>query len=168
MTNLSRKVHRLKPKRIGLSKKLRFSVFSRDGFRCRYCGADAEESTLHADHRHPVSRGGETTLENLVTACADCNLGKSDSELCDVIEGEHEMAVGACAYRFAIEYLHCPRTYEVFDLLMNAAFTLTEKHLMSILSGADSWACAEPRVKLHCFWAKSLFSKLNDDVGDVI
>lgn len=26
----------------------------------------------------PVSKGGENTLENLVTACAECNLGKSD------------------------------------------------------------------------------------------
>jgi thioredoxin-like negative regulator of GroEL len=36
---------------------------------------------LHADHVIAESKGGPTTLENLVTACMDCNLGKSDKDL---------------------------------------------------------------------------------------
>ncbi len=36
---------------------------------------------LHIDHLVPVARAGPTTLENLVTACQDCNLGKSASDL---------------------------------------------------------------------------------------
>jgi 5-methylcytosine-specific restriction endonuclease McrA len=61
---------------------LRFDVFTRDGFRCRYCGASADDGAiLHADHVIPESKGGPTTLENLVTACIDCNLGKSDKDL---------------------------------------------------------------------------------------
>lgn len=63
---------------------LRFRVFQRDGFRCRYCGVSIESGTiLHADHVVPESKGGPTTLENLVTACIDCNLGKSDRLLVD-------------------------------------------------------------------------------------
>jgi hypothetical protein len=61
---------------------LRFDVFMRDDFRCRYCGRSADDGAiLHTDHVVPESRGGPTTLENLVTACMDCNLGKSDKEL---------------------------------------------------------------------------------------
>jgi phage FluMu protein Com len=61
---------------------LRFDVFSRDGFRCRYCGRSVDDGIiLHADHVVAQSKGGPTTLENLVTACLECNLGKSDKEL---------------------------------------------------------------------------------------
>lgn len=61
---------------------LRFDVFQRDGFRCQYCGLSARDGALlHADHVIPESKGGPTTMENLVTACVDCNLGKSDKDL---------------------------------------------------------------------------------------
>lgn len=61
---------------------LRFDVFMRDGFRCRYCGVSADDGAiLHADHVIPQSKGGPTTLENLVTACMACNLGKSNKIL---------------------------------------------------------------------------------------
>jgi 5-methylcytosine-specific restriction endonuclease McrA len=33
--------------------------------------------TLTCDHVIPVSRGGSSTLDNLVTACLACNLAKS-------------------------------------------------------------------------------------------
>jgi 5-methylcytosine-specific restriction endonuclease McrA len=33
--------------------------------------------TLTCDHVVPVSRGGSSTLDNLVTACLACNLAKS-------------------------------------------------------------------------------------------
>lgn len=51
----------------------RFNLFLRDGFACQYCGA-AEDLTF--DHVKPRSRGGRTTWENIVTACARCNLAK--------------------------------------------------------------------------------------------
>lgn len=61
---------------------LRFVVFMRDEFRCRYCGRSVDDGAiLHADHVIPESKGGPTTMENLVTACMDCNLGKSDKDL---------------------------------------------------------------------------------------
>jgi hypothetical protein len=61
---------------------LRFDVFNRDGFRCRYCGVSIDDGAiLHADHVIPESKGGPTTMENLVTACLDCNLGKSNKDL---------------------------------------------------------------------------------------
>jgi HNH endonuclease len=57
---------------------LRFRVLQRDGFRCQYCGRSPRDgATLHLDHVVPASVGGETSEENLITACETCNLGKS-------------------------------------------------------------------------------------------
>ena len=68
-----------KPRRISISKQLRFEVLQRDNFTCQYCGRKADEGIkLHVDHRMPVSAGGKTEFNNLVTSCQDCNLGKSD------------------------------------------------------------------------------------------
>lgn len=58
--------------------KLRFEVFRRDSYRCQYCGRAAPEYPLHVDHIVPWSKGGETSIENLVTSCRECNLGKSN------------------------------------------------------------------------------------------
>ena len=63
-------------KRKSISKKMRFEVFKRDSFRCQYCGATSPDVLLHVDHIKPVKEGGETTIENLITSCIDCNLGK--------------------------------------------------------------------------------------------
>ncbi len=51
----------------------RFNLFLRDAFVCQYCGSGDE---LTFDHIIPRSRGGRTTWENIVTACAPCNLRK--------------------------------------------------------------------------------------------
>jgi 5-methylcytosine-specific restriction endonuclease McrA len=51
----------------------RFNLFLRDAFTCQYCGS-AEDLTF--DHIMPRSRGGRTSWENIVTACAPCNLAK--------------------------------------------------------------------------------------------
>ncbi|MDE2620796.1 MAG: HNH endonuclease, partial [Sphingomonadales bacterium] len=51
----------------------RFNVFLRDRFQCRYCG-DAHQLTF--DHVVPRRLGGRTEWENIVTACAPCNMKK--------------------------------------------------------------------------------------------
>ena len=51
----------------------RFNLFLRDAFTCQYCTASDD---LTFDHVIPRSRGGRTTWENIVTACARCNLAK--------------------------------------------------------------------------------------------
>jgi hypothetical protein len=68
-------------KRQGLSKAIRFDVMNRDGFQCQYCGGRPPDVALHVDHRKPVADGGTDDLNNLVTACDVCNLGKSDKPL---------------------------------------------------------------------------------------
>ena len=62
--------------RVPIPPKVRFAVFNRDGFACRYCGRMAPEVELHVDHVIPVARGGTNDLDNLITACVDCNVGK--------------------------------------------------------------------------------------------
>ncbi len=59
----------------------RFNVFLRDRFACQYCGETPGTSELTFDHVIPKSRGGETSWENVVTACADCNLIKGSKLL---------------------------------------------------------------------------------------
>jgi hypothetical protein len=66
-----------------ISKKVRFEVFKRDGFKCQYCGACAPEVVLEVDHIHPVSKDGDHDIMNFVTSCFDCNRGKSDRLLSD-------------------------------------------------------------------------------------
>jgi len=52
----------------------RFNLFLRDAFTCQYCGVSGRDMTF--DHVLPRSQGGRTTWENIVTACAPCNLRK--------------------------------------------------------------------------------------------
>ena len=51
----------------------RFNVFLRDGFACQYCGHTGQ---LTFDHVLPRRLGGRTTWENIVAACAPCNMRK--------------------------------------------------------------------------------------------
>lgn len=46
------------------------NVMVRDGYRCVYCNSG---HNLTIDHIVPTSRGGETSFENCVTSCRDCN-----------------------------------------------------------------------------------------------
>lgn len=76
-----------------ISKKVRFEVFKRDLFKCAYCGRTPPAVVLHVDHIHPVSKGGKNTQDNLITACLDCNLGKSNIPLSVVPESMAEKAL---------------------------------------------------------------------------
>jgi hypothetical protein len=58
--------------------RLRYEVLRRDSYTCQYCGRKAPLVQLHVDHVIPWSIVKEHKIENLVTACAECNLGKSD------------------------------------------------------------------------------------------
>ena len=67
--------------RKAISKKLRFDIFKRDGFKCQYCGCFPPNVVLEVDHIVPVFIGGENNIENLTTSCFDCNRGKGAKEL---------------------------------------------------------------------------------------
>ena len=74
--NKKKKKKKYQARRRAIKLKTRFAILERDGFMCIYCGKNGTEGTLHVDHVVPVSKGGETTEDNLVTACVECNLGK--------------------------------------------------------------------------------------------
>jgi 5-methylcytosine-specific restriction endonuclease McrA len=56
----------------------RFNLFLRDEFCCQYCGSKAD---LTFDHVLPRSKGGITAWDNVVAACAPCNLRKGNRTL---------------------------------------------------------------------------------------
>ncbi len=59
-----------------ISLSLRFSVYERDKYTCQYCGRRPPEVVLNIDHVQPVALGGTNRIDNLLTACRDCNSGK--------------------------------------------------------------------------------------------
>lgn len=61
------------------------SALAHFGHRCAYCGAFAE--TLQQEHVIPLSAGGGYVVENIVPACARCNLSKRDSCLTEWMVG---------------------------------------------------------------------------------
>jgi 5-methylcytosine-specific restriction endonuclease McrA len=56
----------------------RRAVLLRDNHTCQYCGTSGSHVILTLDHMLPRSRGGETTWDNVVTACRACNMRKGD------------------------------------------------------------------------------------------
>lgn len=56
-------------------------LFSRDLWRCQYCGIELAHQNLTVDHVYPSSLGGKTTWRNCVTACKKCNSEKGNKTL---------------------------------------------------------------------------------------
>jgi hypothetical protein len=64
-----------------ISTKKRHEVYSRDKYKCRFCGnspAIDSKSKLTIDHIHPVSMGGSSHINNLQTLCNLCNSRKNN------------------------------------------------------------------------------------------
>lgn len=53
----------------------RARIFAKTEGQCFYC---VEASAEHLDHMHPQSRGGTDADENMIGACATCNVQKND------------------------------------------------------------------------------------------
>lgn len=67
-------------------------IFQKTGGRCWYCGQPLNDhwrgvtpypppNAFHVDHVTPRKKGGSNKLENLVAACASCNLSKGNKTL---------------------------------------------------------------------------------------
>ena len=61
-----------------VSNKMRFSIYARDGYRCRNCGVSQRYATLEIDHIIPIAKGGKSSYDNLQTLCHKCNVEKGD------------------------------------------------------------------------------------------
>ena len=63
----------------GIQRSVKFSrmnVFTRDGFRCQYCGSPKKMGELNYDHVVPRIMRGRTHWENIVACCYPCNARK--------------------------------------------------------------------------------------------
>jgi len=56
----------------------RTMVFARDRHVCAYCGGRFGQGTLEMEHVTPMSRGGSTVWQNVVSACRACNQRKGN------------------------------------------------------------------------------------------
>lgn len=79
-----------------IGKRVRFEVFKRDSFACQYCGQTPPAVVLEIDHIVAVADGGPDDMQNLITACFDCNRGKaavplSRRELAEGIETRRQL-----------------------------------------------------------------------------
>jgi len=105
--------------RCGMSsvhQRIRFKILHRDDFTCRYCGTGADGgAVLEIDHVVPRALGGSDDPDNLVTACRECNSGKSAMRLddpvtiADVDEVKVRAARAAGLYAAATALGQCPR-----------------------------------------------------------
>lgn len=69
----------------GVDSGTRKKVFSRDGYRCHYCKLKVQDDLPHMhprrasiDHKKPRSKGGSNRIDNLLTACCNCNSDKAN------------------------------------------------------------------------------------------
>jgi 5-methylcytosine-specific restriction endonuclease McrA len=56
----------------------RDNVFSRDGYKCAYCGKKFNRNDLTLDHIVPKSHGGKNGWRNTISSCKRCNNIKAD------------------------------------------------------------------------------------------
>jgi 5-methylcytosine-specific restriction endonuclease McrA len=52
------------------------NIYTRDNFRCQYCGERQLLKDLTQDHVIPRKQGGKTCWENIVASCVSCNSRK--------------------------------------------------------------------------------------------
>lgn len=69
-------IKKKKPREHPVSPRLRFQVLQRDNFTCQYCGKKAPEVVLEVDHIEPYSKTKNNDINNLISACKECNRGK--------------------------------------------------------------------------------------------
>lgn len=72
--------------------KTRHAVLVRDGFACKFCGANRESGArLAVDHILPVTLAGGDDLDNLRTLCETCNLGRAGNPLLEFVPAEAQV-----------------------------------------------------------------------------
>lgn len=67
--------------------KIRDAVITRDNRTCQYCGKkNLYKRSLHLDHIIPESKGGRFVEDNLIVACAACNIRRGNKPQVKYIE----------------------------------------------------------------------------------
>jgi len=68
-----------------------WKVFKRDGYKCRYCGAD--DVPLTVDHLVCWESGGPSIEANLTSACRKCNKIRGDKSYADWLKDPYYLRV---------------------------------------------------------------------------
>lgn len=63
----------------------RLKVFERDGYKCHYCEKQLTRFSATLDHIQPVSKGGDNSFGNLITACLHCNAERGNKPVMDFV-----------------------------------------------------------------------------------
>jgi hypothetical protein len=64
----------------------RIKIFERDVYKCHYCKKQLTRFSATLDHIQPVSKGGDNSYENLITACLHCNSERGNKPVMDIIQ----------------------------------------------------------------------------------
>lgn len=115
-----------------LSVRTRMEVLKRDRFTCAYCGNHPPNVLLEVDHIVPRAAGGSDEMENLVTACWDCNRGKADR----LLEEGVAPAMQPAALEAMAERLEQAKAYME---LLNGLQAVTDNMVWRVL---ERWAHA--------------------------
>ncbi len=98
------------------------NLFLRDQYHCLYCKDSVTSNTGTMDHVLPISKGGKTNWENIVTACGPCNARKGNSmsmrpEYKPYKPGYYELVRKRKQMGFDVKH---PSWYQWLDLEMSA------------------------------------------------
>jgi len=74
-----------------IEQRVSWAVYQRDGYRCRYCGAEGVPLTV--DHLVTWEDGGPSTEENLVSCCRSCNKRRGNLSLRDWLRHPYYLRV---------------------------------------------------------------------------
>lgn len=91
--DMAGKVHKavLRKSQRQIEASVSWSVFKRDGYRCRYCGRD--DAPLTVDHLVLWEEGGPSTEANLVAACKKCNRRRGNTPYDQWLQSQHYLRV---------------------------------------------------------------------------
>lgn len=72
-------------------KENRLKVFERDNYLCHYCKKQLTRFSATLDHIQPVSKGGDNSYENLVTACLLHNSQRNSQPIMDYLTRKQDL-----------------------------------------------------------------------------
>lgn len=132
---------------MAVSKRLRFEILRRDNHACRYCGGAAPEVKLVVDHVVPVTLGGSDESTNLVTACQDCNSGKSASAPDSSIVADVNAQSLLWSAAIAEAARRREREFQEFDELMRSLFERWQSARPHQFASADMPGDADSSIR---------------------
>lgn len=130
---------------MAVSRRLRYEILRRDNYTCYYCGAKAPDVPLTVDHVVPLALGGSDEASNLVTACKDCNAGKSSTNP----DAPLVAGVDGLAARYALAYNQVVKERA-------AKFATEQEHIRWFHKEWCKWSLGDLRIRRDSNWETSI------------